>query len=333
MYTKIDYVKLALIVTGISIVLLFAVSVLFNLINSTIINATSHVIIAPITVTNLAYAEEISTTTTTSLATVYTGNLTGLVTHIVDGDTLDLDINGTISRIRFSLVNTPERGEPGYKEAKNFVAQTCPVGSTALLDMDNKQKPSFGRIVGVIYCSNSNSSTSSKIVNINSELLTRNYAKVVTRFCDISEFAERSWIVEQCNSSSINNNNPSSSSSLPSSTLVSIDTRVSSSPYNTTITITNSSNNQTTPEEKDSLVPVPYSSFCVDRKTNNTFEWCENVEIKNNIAWYDFNVYDCIGEDYIQASQRENGTLYYPPDVPIAPTYERRIADDGHEIC
>jgi hypothetical protein len=37
--------------------------------------------------------------------------------------------------------------------------------------------------------------------------------------------------------------------------------------------------------------------------------WCENVGIENDIAWCNFDVYDCIGEDYIQANQRENGTL------------------------
>jgi hypothetical protein len=82
-------------------------------------------------------------------------------------------------------------------------------------------------------------------------------------------------------------------------------------------------------ENTDSLVPVPYSTFCVDRKTDSTFEWCENIDVKNNIAWCDFEVYDCIGEDYIQASQKEDGTLYYPADLPIQPTYERQINEDG----
>ena len=43
------------------------------------------------------------------------------VTYVVDGDTLDInDI-----RIRLSLVDTPERGEERYKEAKNFVKDLC----------------------------------------------------------------------------------------------------------------------------------------------------------------------------------------------------------------
>jgi micrococcal nuclease len=129
-------------------------------------------------------------TTITSAWNTITNNVTGVITHVVDGDTLDLDINGTISRIRFALVNTPERGEQGYLEAKNFVAEICPIGSTALIDVDNRQKLSFGRVVGVVYCniSGTTKSNSNNIININSELLAKNYAKVVTRFCDVSEF-------------------------------------------------------------------------------------------------------------------------------------------------
>src|SRR5437879_12512058 len=41
---------------------------------------------------------------------------TDAVTYIVDGDTLDVGS----TRIRLALVNTPELGEPGYTEAKQF---------------------------------------------------------------------------------------------------------------------------------------------------------------------------------------------------------------------
>jgi len=47
--------------------------------------------------------------------------LVGNVTYVVDGDTLD--INGI--RVRLSLVDTPARGQPGFKEAKEFVKSLC----------------------------------------------------------------------------------------------------------------------------------------------------------------------------------------------------------------
>src|SRR5437879_189431 len=60
---------------------------------------------------------------------------TDTVTYIVDGDTLDIGS----TRIRLALVNTPEVGQPGYAEARQFTAQTCPVGSSALVDEDDGQ--------------------------------------------------------------------------------------------------------------------------------------------------------------------------------------------------
>jgi endonuclease YncB( thermonuclease family) len=63
--------------------------------------------------TSVVYYAAAAATTSTDYNTIR-GNITGVVIHIVDGDTLDLDINnGTITRIRFSLINTPELDEPG----------------------------------------------------------------------------------------------------------------------------------------------------------------------------------------------------------------------------
>src|SRR6266704_3270244 len=71
------------------------------------------------------------------------------VTYIVDGDTLDVGS----TRIRLALVNTPEVGEPGYAGAKQFTAQTCQVGSQALVDQDDGQTGgSYGRMVALVYC-------------------------------------------------------------------------------------------------------------------------------------------------------------------------------------
>jgi len=42
-----------------------------------------------------------------------------LVTNVVDGDTADVIINGKTERLRFSGVNTPEKKECFYQEAKD----------------------------------------------------------------------------------------------------------------------------------------------------------------------------------------------------------------------
>src|SRR5438094_10543742 len=106
---------------------------------------------------------------------------TDAVTHIVDGDTLDVGS----TRIRLTLVNTPEVGQPGYAEAKQFTAQLCLVGSQALVDEDDGQTGgSYGRMVAVVYCGGT---------NLNAELLRSGLAVLVTYYCGVSEFAEESW--------------------------------------------------------------------------------------------------------------------------------------------
>jgi endonuclease YncB( thermonuclease family) len=40
------------------------------------------------------------------------------VTRVIDGDTFDIDSG---ERVRFADINTPEMGEIGYQEAKDYV--------------------------------------------------------------------------------------------------------------------------------------------------------------------------------------------------------------------
>jgi micrococcal nuclease len=112
--------------------------------------------------------------------------LAGSVTKVVDGDTLD--INGI--RIRLALVDTPEIGQPGYDRAKDFVKSLC-LGKKGELDVDNGQRRGdrYGREVGVVYCDG---------VNVNDKLMSNKMAKILTQFCDITEFSRENWTVTQC---------------------------------------------------------------------------------------------------------------------------------------
>lgn len=112
--------------------------------------------------------------------------LAGIVTKVVDGDTLD--INGT--RIRLALVDTPERGQPGFYEAKRFVESLC-LGKKGELDVDNGQRRGdrYGREIGVVYCDG---------FNANEKLMNAKLARILTEFCDISEFANENWTASQC---------------------------------------------------------------------------------------------------------------------------------------
>ena len=107
--------------------------------------------------------------------------LVGTVVKIIDGDTLVVNRDS----IRLSLVNTPEKGEDGFKEATAFTKKLCPLGSTVTIDQDDKQKKDqFGRILGKVYCSG-------KILN--AELLYAGHAQILKKFCKKSEFASEDW--------------------------------------------------------------------------------------------------------------------------------------------
>ncbi|MDN5847795.1 MAG: thermonuclease family protein, partial [Candidatus Nitrosocosmicus sp.] len=109
---------------------------------------------------------------------------TGTISKVVDGDTVDVD--GEI-RIRLSLVNTPEQGEQGYQEAKDFVNSDCGVGTKVLVDEDDGQKAgSYGRMIGFVYCGDE------KLL-LNQRLIENGYAQIFEEYCERSEFSILNW--------------------------------------------------------------------------------------------------------------------------------------------
>ncbi len=107
------------------------------------------------------------------------GEITGKCYHVVDGDTIDVE---GVGRIRFVGVNTPERGEPGYTEAKQYVKDQC-LYQTVSLDIDDKKpKDKYGRTLAVVYV---------RGLNLNQQLLKKGYAEIM--YIPPSEFDPYSW--------------------------------------------------------------------------------------------------------------------------------------------
>ncbi len=105
----------------------------------------------------------------------------GIVTKIVDGDTIYTDLY----KIRLSLINTPERGQTGFSEATAFTANLCPLGSVILINQDNLQPyDKYGRMVAKVSCAD-------KVLN--SELLDNKHANILKNYCSKSEFSAESW--------------------------------------------------------------------------------------------------------------------------------------------
>ena len=107
----------------------------------------------------------------------------GVVKHVVDGDTVDVSFGITgIQRIRLVGVNTPEIGERGYEEAKEFVNRTC-LGEVVKLDVDDKEQyDSYYRILAVVYVNET---------NLNERLVKEGYAEIM--YIPPSEFDSREW--------------------------------------------------------------------------------------------------------------------------------------------
>ncbi len=110
----------------------------------------------------------------------------GKVVHIVDGDTVDVEVskcrtpwkgNPQICRVRFACIDTPEKGQkPFFDNAKNRIEQLLPVGASVTLR--DTGDTSYNRIVAEIF--KNNSSLSLQMVR---EGYAVNYCKYLKQNC------------------------------------------------------------------------------------------------------------------------------------------------------
>lgn len=75
---------------------------------------------------------------------------TGVVVDVIDGDTIDVEINGQEVRVRYVGVNTPERDEPCYVSATSANAALVN-GRTVRLVADVSNTDRFGRLLRYVY--------------------------------------------------------------------------------------------------------------------------------------------------------------------------------------
>jgi endonuclease YncB( thermonuclease family) len=112
------------------------------------------------------------------------GCVEGVVTRIVDGDTLYVRLNSTIYKVDLALIKAPSRTEEGFMESTAFTRDLC-LGSNVLVDPEGMLLTSNSDVLAVVYCSSS---------NLNSELLDNGYAELETEQCSTSEFANEPWV-------------------------------------------------------------------------------------------------------------------------------------------
>jgi len=159
----------------------------------------------------ITFSNQVWATSLDSGLVTTSSNFSGIVTKVIDGDTLDVMTaeRDTIT-VRLALIDAPETNEPGFDEARNFMTEQC-LDKNAEVDPDNNQGLTYGRTVAVVYCEG---------VNVNEAILENGFADVYQDFCDVSEFADSNWAQEHgclsnnsskdkgdnINSGSINNN-------------------------------------------------------------------------------------------------------------------------------
>jgi endonuclease YncB( thermonuclease family) len=91
----------------------------------------------------------------------------GRVSRVVDGDTIELDDG---RKVRYLGVNTPERGQPFYEEAKQFNADLVE-GETVRLEFDLDTFDRYGRTLAHVFVGDT---------HVNLELVRQGYANVYT---------------------------------------------------------------------------------------------------------------------------------------------------------
>jgi len=115
------------------------------------------------------------------------------VTRVIDGDTIDVEIDGVEYRVRYVGVNTPERDEPCYGDAVR-ANEALVEGRTVRLVQDTSDEDRFGRLLRYIYVGD---------VFVNESLVRDGYAEVVLyqpddgfydEFLDLEQAAARNNI-------------------------------------------------------------------------------------------------------------------------------------------
>jgi endonuclease YncB( thermonuclease family) len=102
--------------------------------------------------------------------------LTARVVEIVDGDTIDVEIEGRRERVRYIGINTPEtkhptRGVELYGPEAAEANKRLVAGQMVQLELDVERRDRYGRLLAYVYVGE---------VMVNAELVRQGFAQVAT---------------------------------------------------------------------------------------------------------------------------------------------------------
>jgi micrococcal nuclease len=103
------------------------------------------------------------------------------VVKVIDGDTIEVDLNGTTQRVRYIGIDSPEIGDPYFEKAKNANAAIVG-GKTLTLVKDVSETDEYGSLLRYVFVEDD--------LFVNYELVKDGYAKIQTYPPDVvcSEF-------------------------------------------------------------------------------------------------------------------------------------------------
>lgn len=103
----------------------------------------------------------------------------GIVERVVDGDTVDIVIDGRSERVRLIGIDTPETVKPNSPvecfgpEASSFTRALLPDGTKVLVVRDVEPRDDYGRLLAYVHRANDG-------VFVNLELVRAGYAALLT---------------------------------------------------------------------------------------------------------------------------------------------------------
>jgi endonuclease YncB( thermonuclease family) len=104
-----------------------------------------------------------------------------LVSRIIDGDTIDVLMNGQTYRVRYIGMDTPERGMPFFSEATEANRRLVE-GQTVILVKDVSETDRYGRLLRYVYLTSG--------VFVNAELVRLGFAQIATYPPDVAHQEE-----------------------------------------------------------------------------------------------------------------------------------------------
>jgi micrococcal nuclease len=99
--------------------------------------------------------------------------------RVIDGDTVDVTVDGTQERVRLIGIDTPETKKEGTPvqcfgpEASAFTVSLLPTGTALHLERDVEARDPYGRLLAYVYRADDG-------LFVNLEIIRRGYARLLT---------------------------------------------------------------------------------------------------------------------------------------------------------